>query len=62
MTASVTDATIRTEIEIPATIIDYFDPALAAVSLSATNLADGNTSEIGTCLPLDTLFRDGYDL
>jgi hypothetical protein len=61
-TVSVDDASVSTGFEIPTTIPDYFDPALAAVSLTATNEVDGNTSELGTCLSIDTLFKDGMDL
>jgi len=61
-TADVSDATALTPLEIPVNIIpDYFDPSLAALSLSATRVSDGNTSEMGTCLSIDTLFEDGFE-
>jgi hypothetical protein len=61
-TVDVSDATALTALEIPTNIRpDYFDQSLAAVSLSATRVADGNTSEMGTCLPMDTLFQDGLE-
>ena len=34
----------------------------SVVSLTATNDIDGSTSEIGTCIAVDTIYRDGYDL
>jgi hypothetical protein len=47
--------------QIPVKIPDYFDPALAAVSLTATSFTDQNTSEVGPCLSIDTIFRNGLD-
>mgnify|MGYP000459227096 CR=1 FL=1 len=33
----------------------------AAVSLTATDY-NGNTSEIGTCYPIDRIFKDGVEI
>jgi hypothetical protein len=33
-----------------------------AVSLTATDVLDYNTSEIGTCMSIDTIFKDGLDM
>lgn len=59
--ADVVAGATRSEFDIPVSIPDYYDPSHAAVSLMSTDVATGNTSEIGACLPIDVLFKDGLD-
>lgn len=61
-TVSIDAATGPEAFTVPAKVpTDYFDPTTAAISLMATNLADGSTSEIGTCMSIDTIFKDGLE-
>ena len=58
----VTDAAAAEAFSVPAKIpTDYFDPATAAISLTATSELDGSTSEIGTCMSIDTIFKDEFE-
>ncbi|MET0232461.1 MAG: choice-of-anchor Q domain-containing protein, partial [Rhodanobacteraceae bacterium] len=62
-TVTVTDAAVPTAMTVPASVrTDYFDPALASVTLMATNMTDGNTSEVGVCLAIDAIFKDGFEM
>ena len=40
--------------------VPYYDPSHGAIGLTATNNsnAEGSTSEVSTCFPVDTIFRD----
>ena len=59
--ASVPTGALNSAFDIAVQIPDYYDPALAAVSFMATSQVSNSTSEISTCLPIDTVFRDGMD-
>ena len=43
--------------------VPYYDPSHGAIGLTATNNsnAEGSTSEVSICLPVDTIFRDDVE-
>jgi hypothetical protein len=44
-------------------VVPEFDPTNGRLSLTATNNnnAEGSTSELGSCVTVDTIFKDGID-
>jgi len=41
--------------------IPVYAPGYNAISATATSIADGSTSEMSACFPIDTIFRDNLD-
>ena len=56
------DDAVPTAFDMSVQIPDVSGMVYPAVSLTATDVADYNTSEIGTCMSIDTIFRSDFEM